>query len=158
EIVPRRLFAMLQMARGGRARTLAQAGRPAPLPGEGEQLKELREHVPGDPFKRIAWKASARRGHLLVRGMGREGRDVVWLVLDASVELWAGEHGLAPLDLAVDELAGVAARHLVRSDKVGLVVFATRVRSCCCPSRDRCKLHVFPAPSRAPRAWSTPIA
>ncbi|MBX3209404.1 MAG: DUF58 domain-containing protein [Labilithrix sp.] len=129
EVVPRPLFAILQSARGGRARALAPVGRPAPLAGEGETLKELREHVPGDPFKRIAWKASARRGQLLVREMEREERDVAWLVIDASVELWAGERGHAPLDVAVDEVAGIAARHLGRGDKVGLVVFASRIRT-----------------------------
>jgi uncharacterized protein (DUF58 family) len=61
--------------------------------------------------------------------MEREERDIVWLVLDASVELWAGGEGQAPLDISVDELGGVAARHLARGDKVGLVVFASRVRT-----------------------------
>jgi uncharacterized protein (DUF58 family) len=129
EVVPRSLFSMLQSARGGRARTAAAVGRTAPLAGEGETLKELREHVPGDPFKRIAWKASARRGQLLVREMEREERDIVWFVLDVSVELWAGEEGRAPLDIAVDELGALAARHLARGDKVGLVVYASRVRT-----------------------------
>jgi uncharacterized protein (DUF58 family) len=129
EVVPRPLYAMLQTPRGGRSRKVAEAGRPAPLAGEGEQLKELRDHVPGDPFKRIAWKASARRGQLLVREMEREERDVAWLVLDASVELWAGDLGRAPLDVAVDELGGTAARHLAKGDRVGLVVFAGRLRT-----------------------------
>jgi uncharacterized protein (DUF58 family) len=129
EVVPRPIFAFLQVARGGRARRIASAGRPAPLAGEGEQLKELREHVPGDAFKRIAWKASARRGQLLVREMEREERDVVWLLLDASVELWAGPIGAAPLDGALDELSGVAARHLAKGDLVGVGVFASRVRT-----------------------------
>lgn len=134
EATPRPLFALLHTARGGRARRMAEAGRPAPLAGEGEELKELREHVPGDPFKRIAWKASARRGQLLVREMEREERDVVWLVLDASVELWAGPEGKAPLDVAVDELGGVAARHLAKGDLVGLVVFASRARTWLAPA------------------------
>ena len=129
EVMPRPLHVMLQTARGGRARKVAEAGRPAPLAGEGEQLKELRELVPGDSFKRIAWKASARRGQLLVREMEREERDVVWLVLDASVELWAGEEGKAPLDIAIEELGGTAARHLSKGDRVGLAVIASRVRS-----------------------------
>jgi uncharacterized protein (DUF58 family) len=137
EVVPRPLFAMLQSARGGRARVAAPVGRPAPLAGEGDELKELREHVAGDPFKRIAWKASARRGQLLVREMEREERDIVWLVLDASVELWAGEPGTAPLDLAVDEVGGVAARHLARGDKVGLAVFASRIRTWLPPDAGR---------------------
>ncbi len=129
EVMPRPLFTMLQPARGGRARRIAEAGRPAPLAGEGEHLKELRELVPGDSFKRIAWKASARRGRLLVREMEREERDIVWLVLDASVELWAGGRGNSPLDVAIDELGGVAARHLAKGDRVGVVVFASRVRT-----------------------------
>jgi uncharacterized protein (DUF58 family) len=129
EVMPKPLAAMLQTARGGRARRVAEAGRPAPLAGEGEHLKELREHVAGDPFKRIAWKASARRGQLMVREMEREERDIAWLVLDASVELWAGEGGSAPLDVAVEEVGGVAARHIAKGDRVGLVVFASRVRT-----------------------------
>ena len=129
EVMPKPLFAILQTARGGRARRVAEAGRHAPLAGEGEHLKELRELIPGDSFKRIAWKASARRGRLLVREMEREERDVAWLVIDASVELWAGDFGLSPLDIAVDELGGIAARHIAKGDRVGLVVFASRIRT-----------------------------
>jgi uncharacterized protein (DUF58 family) len=54
-------------------------------------------------------------------------------VLDASVELWAGAHGSSPLDVAVDELAGVAARHIAKGDRVGLVVFASRARTWLAP-------------------------
>jgi len=129
EVVPRPLAMLLSQARGGRARLAGESGKSVNLPGDGETLKELREHAPGDPFKRIAWKASARRGRLMVREMEREERDVVWLFLDASVELWAGEEGKAPLDAAVDEVAGLAARHLARGDRVGLAVFASRVRT-----------------------------
>ena len=114
---------------GGRARRGVEAGRPTNVAGEGDSLKELREHVPGDAFKRIAWKASARRGKLVVREMERDQRDVVWLALDASVELWAGELGHAPLDHAVEQVASLAARHLVKGDRVGLIVTASRLRS-----------------------------
>ncbi len=129
EVYPRTLHAMLQAPRGGRSRHSSSAGRPSRLLGEGDELREIREHVPGDPFKRIAWKASARRGQLMVREMERDEREVVWLVLDASVELWAGLPGHAPLDHGVDEIAALAARHLARGDRVGLVVTASRQRT-----------------------------
>ena len=90
EVLPPSVAAFLASPRGGRSRHASELGRPANVAGEGDEMRELRAHVPGDPFKRIAWKASARRGRLLVREMEREERDVVWLVLDASVELWAG--------------------------------------------------------------------
>ncbi len=129
EVLPVPLKLLVDSPRGGRARRGVEAGRPTNLAGEGETLKELRDHVPGDPFKRIAWKASARRGKLMVREMERDQRDVVWLVLDASVELWAGEPGHAPLDHAVEEVAAMTARHLAKGDRVGLVVSASRLRT-----------------------------
>jgi uncharacterized protein (DUF58 family) len=134
EVLPRSLNVFIQSPRGGRSRRSADAGRSAPVRGDGEELRELREHKPGDPFKRIAWRASARRGRLIVREMEREERDVVWFILDASVELWAGEVGRAPLDDAVDEVAALATRHLGRGDRVGLVVFASRLRSWLAPA------------------------
>ncbi|HEY8088430.1 MAG TPA: DUF58 domain-containing protein [Polyangiaceae bacterium] len=135
EVVPRSFAALLSSPRGGRARRSSEVGRPSNLPGDGDEMRELRDHVAGDPFKRIAWKASARRGKLLVRNMEREEHDVAWFVLDASVELWAGAPGRAPLDHAIDELAALATRHLRRGDSVGLVVAASRLRSWVAPSR-----------------------
>lgn len=129
EVLPKSLHHYLESPRGGRARRGAEAGKPAPIAGEGDQIREIREHVTGDPFKRIAWKQSARRGRLMVREMEREEREVVWLMLDASVELWSGPEGKAPLDAAVEECATLAVRHLARGDRVGLVVFASRART-----------------------------
>lgn len=126
EVLPRPYAVGLRSARGGRSRMHADEGRPSPLAGDGLELKELREHVPGDPFKRIAWKASARRGKLMVREYEREERDVVWLLVDGSVELWSGVLGTSPLDHAIDEAAAVAQRHLARGDRVGLCVVASR--------------------------------
>lgn len=135
EVMPRALSAVLGTARGGRARRASEVGRPAAAPGEGDELREIREHVAGDAFKRIAWKASARRGQLLVREMERDERDIVWLLLDASVDLWAGPPGDAPLDRGVDEVAALAARHLRLGDHVGLVVYAGRVRTFLPPAK-----------------------
>jgi hypothetical protein len=46
------------------------------------------------------------------------------VVLEATVGLWAGPLGRAPLDLAIDEVAAVATRHLARGDRVGLMLIA----------------------------------
>ncbi|MFC1642119.1 DUF58 domain-containing protein [Myxococcota bacterium] len=128
-VVPRVASLLSRSPRGGRSRFVSHAGRPGPLSGDGTELRELREHQPGDPFRRIAWKASARRRALMVCDYEREERDRVWLLLDGSVELWSGDLGWAPLDLALDELASVADRHLRQQDSVGLAVIAGRVLS-----------------------------
>jgi hypothetical protein len=133
EVVPASILALLSSPVGGRARRASEAGRPENLPGNGDELRELRDHAPGDPFKRIAWKASARRGRLLVREMEREERAIVWLVMDTSIELWAGAPGAAPLDRVVEEVGAVAVQHLRRGDRVGIAVVATRPRAWVAP-------------------------
>lgn len=135
EVFPATYGALLHTARGGRSRSVTEAGRPGPFSGDGYDLREIREHRAGDPLKRVAWKASARRGKLMVRDHEQEERDVVWLVLDASVELWAGVPGTSPLDFAIDEVAAVAAAHLSRGDNVGLAVCGSRILARLAPGR-----------------------
>jgi uncharacterized protein (DUF58 family) len=126
EVLPRALAGPVTMPHGGRSKTLAAAGRAGKQRGDGSELFELREHLPGDSFRRIAWKASAKRGKLVVKEFEREERDVVMLVLDASVELWSGPMGGAPLDRAIDVAATVAIHHLERGDLVGLSIVGAR--------------------------------
>ncbi len=128
EVSPRPMSAYLQVGRGGLSLLMAPSGRAGKQRGDGTSLRELREHQPGDPFRRIAWRATARRGKLLVREFEREERDVVWILLDVSVELWSGPLGRAPLDLFIDEAAAYVSRHLTRGDRVGLAIFANGPR------------------------------
>ena len=51
---------------------------------------------------------------------------MVWLVLDAAVDHWAGPPGDSALDRAIDEVAAVAIRHGRAGDRVGLAVVGTR--------------------------------
>jgi uncharacterized protein (DUF58 family) len=92
--------------------------------GEATEFSEIREYQSGDSLKRVAWKASARRGRLLVRKYEIEERQVVWFVLDAAVELWAGRIGQAPLDLAIDAIAELSRQHLRGGHDVGLCTVA----------------------------------
>jgi uncharacterized protein (DUF58 family) len=126
EVLPEVYVTQARPARGGRSRSHAEAGIPGQYPRGHYELREIRDYVAGDPFKRLAWKASARRGRLMVREFEQEERDVVWLVLDASVELWAGESGGAPLDHAIGQLASLATRHVQQGHKVGLCIVAAR--------------------------------
>jgi uncharacterized protein (DUF58 family) len=135
DVAPRPLGALATSARGGRSRLAADVGPPDRRSGDGTDLYELRDHVSGDPFKRIAWKASSRRGKLTVRDFEREERDIVWLVLDASVELGAGPLGQSPLDRGIDDLSAIARRHIGRGDRVGLAIVGSRLRSWMQPDR-----------------------
>jgi uncharacterized protein (DUF58 family) len=113
--------------RGGRGRHLAPAEKSRPFSGESLEFREIRERQSGDPLRKIAWKASARRGILLVRDDEREQHHVVHFVLDASVELWAGRMGQSALDEQIDQLASTIHGAIRRGDRVGLTIVASRV-------------------------------
>ncbi|HEX9104606.1 MAG TPA: DUF58 domain-containing protein, partial [Polyangia bacterium] len=76
--------------------------------GLGGDLRELREHAPGDPFKQIAWKATARTGKLMVRELDRETMVTHWLLVDIGGTMRDGRPGAARIDLAVDVAAAYA--------------------------------------------------
>jgi uncharacterized protein (DUF58 family) len=94
--------------------------------GDGAEFRELREHRPGDPFKRIAWKASARRGRLLTVEKSVEEHARIWIVVDASVDAWTGPSGRAPCDRAIDDAAALGRAHLSAGDAIGLALVGAR--------------------------------
>jgi uncharacterized protein (DUF58 family) len=95
--------------------------------GLGGDLRELREHAPGDPFKQIAWKATARTGKLMVRELDRETMVTHWLLVDIGGTMRDGRPGAARLDLAVDVAAAYARGALDAGDRVALITFDGRI-------------------------------
>ena len=80
----------------GRRKVLEQlpAGRQrVDRPGDGYDIRQLRTYVVGDDPRRIAWKATARRGRLMVRQHEDEVSDTVLFVLDASGTMRGGTDG-----------------------------------------------------------------
>jgi uncharacterized protein (DUF58 family) len=91
-------------------------------PGSGSELLDLRDYRPGDPPKRIAWKASARRDKLITRELESEVPIRCTLFVDASdaVRLGPpGENALAGLTTIAATVAQAAAGN---RDLVGLAV------------------------------------
>ncbi|HET8932656.1 MAG TPA: DUF58 domain-containing protein [Polyangiales bacterium] len=96
-------------------------------PGGGTELRELRELVPGDAFKTIAWKASARAGKLMVRDVESEVQESLYLVLDISGTMRGGALGDRKLDYAIELAASLARDSLARGDRAGVLTVDGRV-------------------------------
>lgn len=126
EVLPGAYSAYTRSARGGRSHMRTDDGRAGKRRGGNDELRELREYLSGDSFKRIAWRASARRGQLMVKEYEIEEKDVVWIFLDCSVELWAGVPGEAPLDRAIERAGWLVEQHGARGDRVGLCLIGAR--------------------------------
>lgn len=95
--------------------------------GGGTELHELREFLPGDPFKSIAWKASAKTGRLVVREVDQEVQQTLVLVLDACGSMRGGPAGERKLDFALELCVAHSRAWLDRGDRVGLITVDGRV-------------------------------
>ncbi|HVP75695.1 MAG TPA: DUF58 domain-containing protein [Gaiellaceae bacterium] len=89
--------------------------------GDGIEFADIREWEPGDRVRRINWRASARRGGLLVNEQHPERNTDVVLFLDTFADVSSAGRGT--LDLTVRAATSLAHRYLQRKDRVGLVSF-----------------------------------
>lgn len=110
---------------------------PLKLRGLGGDLREIRDHQHGDPFKNIAWKATARMRKLMVKEYESEIMVTHYVVLDISWSMRAGDFGASKLDYGVDLAASFARWAIESGDRVGLVTFDSRVYSKIRPSDGR---------------------
>ena len=89
--------------------------------GDGIEFADIRAFVPGDRVRRVNWRASARRGELVVNEAHPERNTDVILFLDTFSEVRGTERGT--LDLTVRAAAALAEAYLRRKDRVGVVGF-----------------------------------
>jgi uncharacterized protein (DUF58 family) len=89
--------------------------------GDGIEFADLRPFLPGDRPRSINWRATARRGDLMVNQRHPERATEVVLFLDSFLDV-RGPTG-STLDQAVGAAASLAAAYLRQRDRVGLVSF-----------------------------------
>jgi uncharacterized protein (DUF58 family) len=89
--------------------------------GDGIEFADLRPFLPGDRPRSINWRATARRGALMVNQRHPERATDVVLFLDSFLDV-RGPTG-STLDRAVGAAASLASAYLRQRDRVGLVSF-----------------------------------
>lgn len=97
------------------------------LRGFGGQLREIRDHRPGDSFKQIAWKPTARLRKLMVKEYESEILMTHYLLLDISSSMRDTMPGSSKLDYAVDFCASFARNVLTAGDRLGIITFDSRI-------------------------------
>lgn len=97
------------------------------LRGGSTEFESLREYASGDDVRHLDWKATARRGRLIVRNREAERNQTVLLMLDCGRLMTATEGGVSKLDHAVQAALLLAHVALSRGDRVGLCTFSGKV-------------------------------
>ncbi len=92
-------------------------------------FESLRDYVPDDEFRRIDWKATARRHRPVSRQYETERSQSVIVMLDAGRMMSAELEGMSKLDYAINAALMLGYAAVLRDDRVGLLVFSDVVKS-----------------------------
>lgn len=97
------------------------------LRGVGTEFESLREYAAGDAFRSIDWKATARRGKLMVAAREVERSQDIVVLLDCGRLMTARIDEQRKLDYAVTASLSLASIASLASDRVGIVAFAREI-------------------------------
>lgn len=98
---------------------------PARATGDGVEFAGIREFVPGDRQRRVNWSATTRYGSLHLSTFSAERIQNIVVIADATTDV--GEPGHSSLDLVLRGVAGTVQRYLAARDRVGLIVFGSKL-------------------------------
>jgi len=95
----------------------------ARIKGVGQEFTDVRDYVPGDDFRYLEWKATARTGKLKVKEYELEAHLRAIFILDASKTMYYGLAGNTKLEYSARAIAAIAKLLLDRGDYVGLTIY-----------------------------------
>ncbi|AIE85157.1 hypothetical protein OP10G_1789 [Fimbriimonas ginsengisoli Gsoil 348] len=105
--------------------------------GLGMEFESLREYGEGDDYRKIDWKASARRGKLVVKQYEQERNQCVVICIDIGRHMLSEVNGVRKLDHVLDALLMLTNAAALAGDFVGLLVYADTVRRYIPPRKGR---------------------
>ena len=107
--------------------------RPTRVLGSGNEFERLRDYQPDDEYRRINWKATARRGKPISAEYQTERSQNLLAVLDVGRMMRSPVGDVAKLDYAVNAVLLLAYVAAQRGDRLGLLTFADRPQSWLAP-------------------------
>jgi uncharacterized protein (DUF58 family) len=117
-----------------RARSIEVGLRRLRRRGAGTEFESLREYGAGDAFRDIDWKATARRGRVMVAQYTVERSQQVIVAIDAGRLMAARLGDRRKLDYAVSAAIGIAGLARRAADRVGIYAFASGTLAAVAPS------------------------
>jgi uncharacterized protein (DUF58 family) len=105
--------------------------------GEGTEYERLREYLPDDEYRRINWKATARRHFPVTTEFQTERSQNIIAVLDTGRMMRSPVAQISKLDYVVNAVLFLGYVATGKGDKVGLMTFADEVVNYLGPKQGR---------------------
>jgi len=114
--------------------------KPLRFRGQGTDFESLRQYVPGDDYRSIDWKATARHGRPIARELEIERNHEVVLAIDSGRLMGSQVRGVTKLDHAINAALALAGVCEENADRAGVLLFSDRVKAFLRPSKERTQL------------------
>jgi uncharacterized protein (DUF58 family) len=95
--------------------------------GAGSEFERLRDYTPDDEYRRINWKATARRGKPITMEFETERSQNIYVFLDVGRMMRSPVGEVEKVDFAINAVLLLAYVATQKGDRVGLLTFDDRV-------------------------------
>lgn len=95
--------------------------------GSSLEFEQIKEYVQGDDYRRVNWKATARRNSLMVNNYMDERSQQVICMVDKGRSMKMPFEGMTLLDYAINATLVLSNIVLLKQDKTGLLTFGKKI-------------------------------
>ena len=92
--------------------------------GHSMEFDQVRNYVPGDDRRSVNWKATARKGDVMVNAYEDERQQSVYCLIDKGRVMQSPFEGLTLLDYAINASLVMSNIAIIKQDKAGLITFS----------------------------------
>ena len=103
--------------------------------GNNTEFEQIKDYVPGDDYRMMNWKASARTHQLKVNVYRDERSQQIFSVIDKGRVMQQSFHGMTLLDYSINAALVLSYVAMHRDDKAGLITFTDKMDTFVAPSR-----------------------
>lgn len=95
--------------------------------GQSMEFEQIKDYVTGDDIRTINWRATARRGQLMVNNYVDEKSQQVYCIIDKGRLMKMPFKGMSLLDYSINTVLALTNVCLQKQDRVGLLGFSTKL-------------------------------
>ena len=95
--------------------------------GQSMEFEQIKDYITGDDIRNINWKATARKGVLMVNNYTDEKSQQVYCIIDKGRLMKMPFGGLTLLDYAINSTLVMSSVCLQKQDRIGLLTFADKM-------------------------------
>lgn len=111
--------------------------------GHSYEFEQIKNYVQGDDYRSINWKATGRRGELMVNQYEDERAQQIYCIIDKSRSMRMPFDGLSLLDHSINTSLVISNIALLKHDKAGLMSFSDKLGNLVKADRKRNQLKLI---------------